>query len=105
MTQTLDLGDGHTFQWASWTPDRRLNPDLADVADIDPCGGIVVHVAPDGSECRGFVHFDVPGIELLAQGRPVWQVESLDPLTISPSVLCGACGDHGFIRSGRWQRA
>ena len=26
---------------------------------------------------------------------------STDPLTISPSLLC-RCGDHGFIREGRW---
>ena len=31
-----------------------------------------------------------------------WTVESLDPLTISPSVLCRSCGLHGFIRDGRW---
>ena len=24
-----------------------------------------------------------------------------EPLTISPSVLC-QCGDHGFIRNGKW---
>jgi len=37
--------------------------------------------------------------------RPnVWDVQSWDPLTISPSVLC-SCGDHGFIREGRWVRA
>lgn len=30
-----------------------------------------------------------------------WDVDSLEPLTLSPSVACG-CGVHGFIRSGRW---
>lgn len=30
-----------------------------------------------------------------------WQVESLDPVTISPSLLC-PCGHHGFFREGRW---
>jgi Family of unknown function (DUF6527) len=30
-----------------------------------------------------------------------WDVESMDPVTLSPSVLCD-CGVHGFIRSGRW---
>ena len=24
-----------------------------------------------------------------------------DPLTVAPSLLC-ACGDHGFIRDGKW---
>lgn len=29
-------------------------------------------------------------------------VVSLEPLTISPSILCGECGAHGFIRDGVW---
>lgn len=33
-----------------------------------------------------------------------WTVEKLDPLTLSPSLLC-SCGDHGFIREGRWEVA
>lgn len=32
-----------------------------------------------------------------------WRLESLDPLTLSPSLLCRICGTHGFIRSGRWE--
>jgi hypothetical protein len=35
----------------------------------------------------------------------VWTVERDDPLTISPSVLDPACGDHGWIRDGRWVKA
>jgi hypothetical protein len=31
-----------------------------------------------------------------------WNVVSLDPLTLSPSVLCRTCQLHGFIRDGRW---
>jgi hypothetical protein len=27
---------------------------------------------------------------------------SEDPLHIEPSLLCEFCGDHGFIRDGRW---
>lgn len=41
------------------------------------------------------------------QRHPVWTVQSLDPLTISPSVHCtverGGCGAHGFIENGRWR--
>lgn len=32
-----------------------------------------------------------------------WQVVSLDPVTLSPSLLCNACGHHGHIRNGRWE--
>ncbi len=31
-----------------------------------------------------------------------WAVESEDPLTLSPSLLCMTCGHHGFIREGEW---
>lgn len=34
--------------------------------------------------------------------EPNWTVESLEPLTLSPSLLCRVCGCHGFIREGRW---
>jgi len=31
-----------------------------------------------------------------------WDLVQLEPLTLSPSLLCRACGHHGFIREGRW---
>lgn len=31
-----------------------------------------------------------------------WTVVSLDPLTLTPSLACRVCGDHGFIREGTW---
>lgn len=31
-----------------------------------------------------------------------WIVESDDPVTLAPSILCLTCGHHGFIRGGRW---
>lgn len=33
---------------------------------------------------------------------PIWTVESWDPLTLSPSILCRTCGLHGYIRGGKW---
>lgn len=35
-------------------------------------------------------------------GPKGWTLVSRDPLTISPSLLCRACGHHGFIRDGKW---
>lgn len=29
-------------------------------------------------------------------------VTAEDPLTITPSILCPDCGDHGFVTDGRW---
>ena len=83
------IGDGHAIQWIAdsvgdrvgvieWHRDRR-RPEFC-------CGGFV-----------RFKHID---------GKPWWTVRSWDPLTIEPSVLCslekGGCGEHGFIRQGRW---
>lgn len=31
------------------------------------------------------------------------RIESADPIHIEPSILCpSGCGDHGFVREGRW---
>lgn len=38
-------------------------------------------------------------------GQPEWDVISEDPLTLSPSILCRRCGNHGFIREGKWVEA
>jgi hypothetical protein len=34
-----------------------------------------------------------------------WRLDQLDPLTISPSLLCMSCQHHGFIRGGVWVSA
>ena len=71
-------------------------------------GAIEIHPsAKDGSQCQGGIFFDVselPDTYLRGDGSRVttWAVESWEPLTISPSVLCGICGNHGFIRDGKW---
>lgn len=54
---------------------------------------------PDGREwCLGAFQWRKPDERILG---PLWDLVSLDPLTVSPSLLCG-CGAHGFIRDGRW---
>jgi hypothetical protein len=30
------------------------------------------------------------------------EVVSLEPLTLSPSVVC-ACGAHGYVKAGQWE--
>jgi hypothetical protein len=79
----VDLGDSHTLEW------RRVDGVLY--------GANVEHLDGDGQPCRnGWIYFGPPD---------GWTLESEDPPTISPSVLCTACGDHGFVRQGRWLRA
>lgn len=38
---------------------------------------------------------------------PEWTIVSEDPLTVSPSIQCGAkdCNTHGFFREGKWVKA
>lgn len=62
-----------------------------------------VHDCPMLGNNPSAIPLDLPGNEV----TPVeyrWQVESVDPVTIAPSLLC-PCGHHGFIRNGRWEPA
>jgi hypothetical protein len=108
---SIDLGNGVYMRWLGFHPDRDLNPHLAHLADEDKTGIIVGHVHPDGAPCEGAVLFDTPANRHRNEDahRPLWQVHSLDPLHIEPSILYtpekGGCGLHGFIREGRWQPA
>lgn len=89
----LDLGDGHTLTFSQYEGERS--------------GAEVHHKKPDGSDCAGWIAF--AGRAWAKSFQPgaiaTWEVLSEDPLTLSPSLLCRACGDHGFIREGRWLRA
>lgn len=108
---SIDLGNGVYMRWLQWSPDRDLNPQYAHLADEEKTGIIVGHVHEDGEVCEGAVLFDTPANRWKNEDghRPVWQVHSLDPLHIEPSVFMnpdkGGCGLHGFIRAGRWQSA
>lgn len=85
----IDLGHEHSYK-----PLRH--------AQLERYGLVVKHKKPDGSDCWGSVRFDTPEMRALEPGRvPGWKVEFWDPLTISPSLQC-SCGDHGWIRGGKW---
>lgn len=77
----------------------------ADEGFEDPPGFVIRH--PDmggrkGSEPGAFCYGTVM---YKTAGRPHgWTLESKEPLTVSPSVLC-SCGHHGFVRDGKWVSA
>lgn len=100
----LDLGADHFLSWSAWHPDRNLNPQYADLPDNPRIGATVRHRTPQGEWCLGGILFDCEQTRRGWPDRPMWTVESWEPLTVSPSLLCH-CGDHGFIRSGRWVAA
>ena len=99
----LDLGLDHRLWWFSWAPDRALNPQYAELPDVERFGAIIETPGP----CWSSVHFRGPVQQALAARgvwpeHPSWEVVSWEPLTLAPSLLCRLCGDHGFIRDGRW---
>lgn len=91
----LDLGDGHKIRFAEYK---------GEIA-----GGNVLHPPVEG-KCSGDGWVAFAGRAWAKEfsnnkGFQAWKVESVEPLTLSPSILCRACGDHGFIRKGKWVRA
>lgn len=119
----IELGDDHALWFVGWAADRDLNPQYDGVPDVSRYSAVVEHRKPDGSLCISAIHFDTPEVRAVDDASrkhceklgapyaeyPRWQVQSWDPLTVSPSLLCtvgkGGCGDHGFIRGGKWIRA
>lgn len=110
----LDLGENHWAIPSGWNPQRDINPQYDGIADIPLVGYSILHIRSDGAKCSGFVTLDTPEIKAVFTGHQVWQIHSLDPLHIEPSILCKMpigkddagetiyCHDHGFIRGGRW---
>ena len=78
---TFDIGYGVTVEL------RHLDGELHGVAYEHPC--------VNGATSPGWV----PVKPCWSDG---WDVLSEEPLTLFPSLLCRACGHHGFIREGRW---
>lgn len=97
----VDIGHDHAIKFASWSPDRELNPQFAHVPDIPRICVLVKHQKPDGTPCHSAAYLDLPGMREIHTGA-VWQVVSMDPLHLEPSLLCMSCGDHGFIRGDQW---
>lgn len=115
----IDLGaPGHSFTWVVGDADRFPTDDARLLrwhgGDETLIGIIHWHPRADGKSikgqdgaagCGGGVYF-VRGSGESEANRPIWQVLSLDPLHLEPSLLCtpgkGGCGSHGFIRDGKW---
>jgi len=98
----LDLGLDHVLRFTCWKPDRKLNPQYDGIPDVEKVGAIIDHPSKvDGSPCSGTILFESEVTAKIAPNNHRWKVESWEPLTLSPSILC-SCGDHGFIRGGKW---
>lgn len=105
--EKYDLGSGHSFSWLGaherTTPYSTTWPD--GVLHENLVGIIEWHTTASGGEsCGGSVLFEGADDDTT---RPHWQVVSLDPLELAPSIQCtqAGCGSHGYIRGGRWTEA
>ena len=96
MDLVLALGHDHHISF-TWLMGQ-------DRATEKPNGGIVRHKRKDGATCEYSIVFDGEWAREHMPNRTRWTVESWEPLTLSPSLRCLAegCGDHGFIKQGKW---
>lgn len=89
-----DLGSGHSFSWL-----YNSGGKLVGIIEHHPKGP---NAAPGSLYCGGYVSWDtdsgMKSNHQLVAGEPGQE----EHLTLSPSLLCRTCGDHGFIRDGRW---
>jgi hypothetical protein len=92
-----DIGHGVVIEFYVWP---HTDPNHQD----KPVGLVEAHPRGDNptERCSGTIRFDTPEAHAAYQyPGAFWQVQSWDPLTVSPSLLC-SCGNHGFIREGKW---
>lgn len=62
-------------------------------------GLIWYHTRPDnGEQCSGCLSWDDSEVKH-------WTLVSREPLTLSPSLNCDACGRYGWIEGGQWKAA
>ena len=93
MVEDLDLGSGISArlvfcECTDPTCDKQTPCGL--YWSHPPLGGV-----GNGARCEA-------GSYVPLRGPGAWTLESLEPLTLSPSLLCNRCKTHGFIRGGQW---
>lgn len=91
-----DLGDGFSFIF---------------MEDADGVFGLIEHHPHPVDEqhpfgyCGGWVGWRQSGAQEIKHQLIAGGPDDVEHLTIAPSILCRQCGNHGFIREGRWVRA
>lgn len=101
MTQWTDIGHGVRIEFTGHAEYERVG--LLVEHPRGDGGWYAQHPPEDPSEpCMSSALFDLSHVREHFPDQNFWTVESFEPLTLSPSLLCRLCGHHGFIREGRW---
>jgi hypothetical protein len=91
---TIDIGHGVKIAFVT-------NGAGEEIGILEEHPAVTESAAMLDGRCCGSVFWSVPE----GDQRPTWQLVSRDPLTLSPSLLCRVCGNHGWIRNGKWEPA
>lgn len=93
LFRRIDLGDNHELVWSIYEGDKYA-------------GASVPHLKPDGTKCAGWIAIEGGAWAKSFDGKiQTWKIVQHEPITLEPSLLCRACGDHGYVREGKWVRA
>lgn len=95
MRDEIDLGDGHRIVFSEYQGEKRVGANVLHPPVKGKCDGQGWIAFENTAWSR---QFTMPAIV-------TWKVESQEPFTVTPSIYCRLCGDHGFIRNNRWERA
>lgn len=104
MSEERDIGLGFTVK--TFTCDETEPESIGAIVDgpaAPQCKW------PFEGRCGGALHFENAPERYLRKVdgslRPTWKVESREPLTLSPSIVCGCGGQHGHIQGGLYVNA
>lgn len=98
----INIGNDHYIAYYTYAGSKEN--------ETSSIGFTIVHKKPNGKWCVGSVMFDLPEAQRFRTMMPngqlsaVWDLISREPLHVEPSIAC-SCGDHGYVRDGKWQPA
>lgn len=99
MSKDIDIGNGFSYRFFSESNVEGSTGLIITGPAVPQCK--YPSFQPHGL-CGGGLHFS-NSLSAQKSGRPMWKVESWEPLTISPSIKCACNGQHGHIRNGRYE--
>lgn len=80
-----------------WLDEKHAIQFTTELGETEHTGALFVH-----RDKRTPDEWCIGGFQWRGKTGPNWTLVSLDPLTVTPSIHCLSCGDHGFIRGGKW---